>query len=702
VRGSAILRELRQLTTLPLRRETIYHLVFNPHGTEPPSVNRLIAIDPALALAILRLVPRHFREGKLGIAQIARFATPKVLLELVQQSTALTGVDAKELSTAFDQLWTHSIATAHAARYLSRSRHYDHPQTAYLAGLLHNTGLLAVAHVAPELVSDLLSQPEPPHGWLAAEHERFGTNHTNLANQLAKRWSLPQWLHEVVWWHHQPEESLPPNLSDRALVELVREADSLVAQGDFALGRPTDSKSWRLPWKSDDALVAAVTRGVRQAARLVHDHPLRASGADSNQSVARAVELAIQNTALHRELDWRKAAWEEFATMPPDVTPAELTGLVAETFANALGSLGVACYVRSDDGASAEGSFWCDGSRPVTCSLDRGKDAKPHAIQIVAKLRPTWQQRAYREIELAADEESIAHVLIWQDEFGPAPSEDLLDQAGTLCTSWLAHACHIACLETQLESLTAALRNQASEAEARLENAKLGALAELAAGAGHEINNPLAVISGRAQLLIAEETDPRRRKSLETIVGQAQRIHRMIVDLMTFARPAAPDCKPLDILEAIDRAAAAVKAEADANRISVTVTADVNLPQVSGDIAQLAAAIECILRNSLEATSEGGSVQVVAKVAIPSGLQVRITDTGHGITDDQRRHIFEPFYSGREAGRGLGMGLPKAWRTVQNHGGEILVESGPQGTSITVRLPAVAAVPAAGQDRVCA
>src|SRR5262245_25254134 len=113
---------------LPLRRETIYHLVFNPHGTEPPLLNRLIATDPALALAILRLVPKHFRERKLSIAQVARYATPKVLLDLVQQSCTTQRMDSAAVPT-FDQLWTHSIATAHAARHLSRSRHYDHPQT---------------------------------------------------------------------------------------------------------------------------------------------------------------------------------------------------------------------------------------------------------------------------------------------------------------------------------------------------------------------------------------------------------------------------------------------------------------------------------------------------------------------------------------------------------------------------------------------
>ena len=698
MRGTAIQRALRQLTMLPLRHETIFHLVFDPNGTTPGVVNRLIASDPALALAVLRLAPRSIREGYVSVAQIARFATPATLFEMVRSAPAPAAEKADEPQAAIRQIWLHSVAVAHAARHLSRRHKYEHVQTAFLAGLLHNVGLLGLATVATKEVNELLVIAEPPNDWHDAEQARLGTTHTSAGNQLAKRWGLPQWLHEVAWWHHQTDKTLPRSVEHRQLVELVRDADQLVSSGSFALGRMLGDDAWELPWKNADAVAAAVTRGVRQTVTFLRDHPATGAAVRQEELVARAAELARENVALRSEFDWRRHAWDRLVELPPDASPVEMTGVVSEAFAQALGALGALCYVRSEDGSSAEGSFWCDNSRPIHVLLEVGAREKPHADQVVAKLRPTWQQRPFQVFDLSVGEASVAHVLVWLDEFGPATSDETLREVTALCTHWLTQAVHVAELEAQLESLTAALRDQAAQSDARLEDAKLAALAEMAAGAGHEINNPLAVISGRAQLMLAEETDPRRRKSLETIMAQAQRIHCMIVDLMMFARPPVPDTKPTSIGDVIDRAVTKLKAEADELKVTLSVAAGAELPQVSCDATQLTMAVECILRNAIEASPPGGAVAVHAEPA--SGkLALQITDSGGGISDEQLQHIFEPFYSGRDAGRGLGMGLSKAWRIVQNHCGEINVESGTGGTTVTVTLPALAA---AAVDRVCA
>ncbi len=99
----------------------------------------------------------------------------------------------------------------------------------------------------------------------------------------------------------------------------------------------------------------------------------------------------------------------------------------------------------------------------------------------------------------------------------------------------------------------------AEDDQDRLERAKLEALAEFAAGAGHEINNPLAAISGRVQLLLATETDPAKRQALKTIGGQVYRIRDMIGDLMLFARPPKPDPELLDLAETISEVLAPLR-----------------------------------------------------------------------------------------------------------------------------------------------
>ena len=699
--GSTIHRRLRALQFLPLRRETVIHLALDPQATGQPTLNRLIGSDPALALAALGWAPRPFREGKLGIAQLARFAVPSAVLELARESCQECGPPTDEAATSMARrIWVHSIAVAHASRYVSQERGYRYPQAAFLAGLLHNLGLLAVSAVAPESVAELIGNLAVTRDALAEEKKLWGASHITIGHQLAKRWELPRWVCEVVWWHHQEDDSAMPHLADEGLVKVVREADVLVAGSQFALGAATDVAGWTLPWKTGEPSHASIARGVRQTSTYLLDHPMRDSKEPPRSVLLRAVDLAIENSSLHSTHDWRDVAWDRYNKFPPDGTSPELTGPIAETFSRALNCLGAMCYVLNADGSLAEGTLWCDSSRTVTCKLEQGKDALPHSDQVVRSLRPTWQQRPFQRIDLNWADETLGHVLLWTDEYGPAPCSATLAQLQELCTIWLARAEHVSRLEAQVETLATSLRDQAGEAEDRLENAKLAALAEMAAGAGHEINNPLAVISGRAQLLLAEENDPRRRKYLETIVGQAQRIHRMIVDLMFFARPPAPDCRPVMISEVIERAIGSLRREADDTNVGLVVSVSPDCGSVNGDLGQLAGALECIVRNAIEASTEGNEVRIGAVNGPNSTLIVKVCDSGSGISQEQRSHIFEPFYSGKSAGRGLGMGLPKAWRIVHSHGGEIVVESSAAGTTMTVQLPALQAP--AEQERACA
>jgi signal transduction histidine kinase len=223
------------------------------------------------------------------------------------------------------------------------------------------------------------------------------------------------------------------------------------------------------------------------------------------------------------------------------------------------------------------------------------------------------------------------------------------------------------------------------------EGAKLAALAEFAAGAGHEINNPLATISGRVQLLLRTESDPERRRALATIGGQAARIRDMIGDLMLFARPPVPAPRQLDLNEVVGDVAVALAdklAESDC-RLKVETN---GRPEIWADRGQLEVVISCLLQNSIEASARRGVIRVALQ-AIQDGDQAmalfRVSDEGCGIDDRVRDHLFDPFFSGRPAGRGLGFGLSKCWRIVTNHGGKISVASAPGGaTTFEVTWPA--------------
>lgn len=224
-------------------------------------------------------------------------------------------------------------------------------------------------------------------------------------------------------------------------------------------------------------------------------------------------------------------------------------------------------------------------------------------------------------------------------------------------------------------SLTSGQRDELiAELEHALQAAKLESLAEFAAGAGHEINNPVATIAGRVQLLLAGETDPERRHALEIIGGQALRIRDMIGDTMLFGRPPQPRPEELDLLE-IAQQAVASQARLQQQQSAVI---SIDIPEQTSlwaDRTQLLVLLSSLLRNSLEAADRPGvKIRLGSRTepkADQTWLVITVSDDGPGFPPAVREHLFDPFFSGRQAGRGLGFGLSKCWRIVQSHGGEI-------------------------------
>ncbi|QDT00078.1 Sensor protein FixL [Adhaeretor mobilis] len=232
------------------------------------------------------------------------------------------------------------------------------------------------------------------------------------------------------------------------------------------------------------------------------------------------------------------------------------------------------------------------------------------------------------------------------------------------------------------------IMSQASpEFEARLESAKLDAMKELAYGASHEINNPLANISARAQALLRDEQDPDRRRTIEAINEQSLRAHEMISDLMLFSRPPALEYTEVDLAALIKQSADEAKEVLQLHEVGIELVVKAEPSTIQADRSQLLIAIGALVRNSLEAIGTAGNIKLSARIE-KEQAKVLVEDDGPGIPPEIREHMFEPFYSGREAGRGLGFGLSKCWRIVSEHGGIIKVESPEAGGAIfSISLP---------------
>lgn len=228
---------------------------------------------------------------------------------------------------------------------------------------------------------------------------------------------------------------------------------------------------------------------------------------------------------------------------------------------------------------------------------------------------------------------------------------------------------------------------------ATLEQAKLAALYQLAYGLSHEFNNPLANISSRAQTLLLDEKDPERRRKLATINAQAFRAHEMIADLMLFAKPPRLEKREVDLpalLAVLVSEMLPLASEQD-SKLVLDVTSAVS--KINADPTHLAEAIKAVIKNGLEALGQGGNITLTLENLShndDNAVAIVIHDTGPGIADATRQHLFDPYFSGREAGRGLGLGLSKCWRIIDEHGGRIEVASEPNmGATFRLILPIV-------------
>jgi signal transduction histidine kinase len=210
------------------------------------------------------------------------------------------------------------------------------------------------------------------------------------------------------------------------------------------------------------------------------------------------------------------------------------------------------------------------------------------------------------------------------------------------------------------------------------------ALAEFAAGAGHEINNPLATIIGRAQQLLKGEHNPQRRQMLQSIGAQAYRVRDMIGDTMLFGRPPVPELQRVNLAEVAAKVVSQSAEQLAQLNCEVAVAVSPTLV-LNADSVQLAVALSELLRNSrLALQPNGGVIELSATATADGFVQIEITDRGAGFSDLERIHAFDPFFSGRQAGRGLGFGLSKCWQILRQHGGRIEIESATGGPT-TVR-----------------
>jgi len=223
---------------------------------------------------------------------------------------------------------------------------------------------------------------------------------------------------------------------------------------------------------------------------------------------------------------------------------------------------------------------------------------------------------------------------------------------------------------------------------------RLSSLGLLTAGLAHEIRNPLVAIRTFTQLLPERYDDAEFREGFQGLaLKEVDRICGLINDLLSFARPSKPNVAPENVNDVVENIARILETQAKEKSVGIAREFGENLPKVWIDREQMKQVFMNLILNAIQAMREGGSISISTRPvsrngAEPSGdfVQVEIRDTGIGIPEENLQHIFDPFFTSKDEGSGLGLAV--SHQIVQEHGGFVTVESQiGKGTAFFVHVP---------------
>ena len=230
-----------------------------------------------------------------------------------------------------------------------------------------------------------------------------------------------------------------------------------------------------------------------------------------------------------------------------------------------------------------------------------------------------------------------------------------------------------------------------------LQTEKMAALGQLVSGIAHELNNPLTSIQGYAQLLLSRRTGSDRLGDAQRISQEAERAARIVKNLLLFSRETKPERRAVHLNDVIERTLSLRAYELRLQNIAVELFLDPGLPQTLADAAQLQQVVLNLIVNAEQAIvaareeeTSNGRILIRTRRLPGDRLAMEVSDDGPGISPDIVSRIFDPFFTTKPPGVGTGLGLSIVYGIVQEHGGEVSVDSPlGGGATLTVELPAL-------------
>ncbi|MCC6285840.1 MAG: HDOD domain-containing protein [Phycisphaerales bacterium] len=698
-------------------------------------VTRLIESDPALTARVLRMCSRAdtglgdrvttVRRAvvMLGIEAVRAAVLAVCVFDLLDGLASSRPGDGAPSTPPegprFDRpgFWQHSIGVACASELLARGRATVRPEDAFVAGLLHDLGTLALHLAIPRTIDSVVAAASRAGVALAPVLRRvIGTDQYEAGRRLGRHWGLPEAYIECMWMHGQPPDAVPDGPA-RELIVLVGAAKAICRS--MHVGWTGDSD----PPPRPDVLGAGPgvdPRRAREASQSIHARTaercamLGLGDATSPDLLLRSLARANESLArVHARLSQRagtapgaparadpSVASEVGAFLDSCQTASGLEHVARAIAAGARGPVivGVVRAGRGDVAFAAGDRTPDDAPRlglapgaadELTRMIDGG-DPLGAALHL-ARAAGLATDAAWNAVVLAGSQHE-SRIIVG----GSLPA---LNHPGDPRVAAWAAVVRAAAQYERAEGLAQGLvsANRALvEAQSRLTEAEaMVRLGEVTAGAAHEMNNPLTVICGRAQLLASSLKSGPDAGAAREIAGAARELSDLVTQLHALAAPETPRREPLSLPDLVRRAAglAADQRPRTSGRKDperqcaggIRFHSDGPGPlTIVADSAALARALSELIRNAWEA---GGDADVSVRTT-PEGAEIEVRDSGPGFSPRALRHGFDPFFSERQAGRGRGLGLARCRAIVRLHGGEVTLSNPPGGGArVLVRLP---------------
>jgi putative nucleotidyltransferase with HDIG domain len=737
-RVELIIQQIESLPTLPVVAARLLQLTGDPESNAREII-QLVSSDQSLTARILSLACR----ANVGLRRETTTVEKAVLmlgLEAVRHAVLsikvfeVFGPRRGQRDAAFDrsEFWKHCLAVACAAELLAREMDDRAAASeAFVCGLLHDLGKVALDVCLPKSFARVVRQTNSRRECIAdVEREILGVDHTVIGRRLAERWQLPAVIAEAIWLHHHRPEAQPRGTPHARQIQRVYLADLLAREqhigysGNFVFDDRAERVADRLGVRPDgfQRVLAGLPQMLEERAEL-----LGLQAIDGGQLYVRAMaeaneELAQLNRSLsesHRKLQTRSNYFQAIVALDRQVSPRSTVQQVcvaaAQAVRTALCVEAVAVIARSPGEAYAELGVVtpADTKQDLLTLPAEAIDAEPipagllgvaplgsflvpaDSAECMALLRtlggalgsgPFWV------LPLVREQQWVGGAV-----FGCEPGAVREHQADRDELQALSNVTGLALANAQARAAAMQFSEELAEVNRKIQQMQsellrtrsLSMIAEMAAGAAHELNSPLAVISGRAQLLADRAEDTEMRKALAVISEQAARCSEIVSELMEFARPAEPAIQAVDLPQLVQSAVERWRLAHQLESRQAVVEAG-PAPPVFADPAQIEAVLVELLNNAL-AASEPLSAEI--RINCPARLSdeelvVTVSDAGRGMEPVVLQRAFDPFYSHRPAGRGRGLGLPRAYRLVEANRGRLWLESRPaQGAVAYLALP---------------